>query len=402
IVLHDTLSQARVLISGKNKRKHWSSSYLVLTEHYLYFFKDHKNMLSPQKSDFIIGLLNAKVDWCCGYESSRKNCFKILTFQNQTLLQDDDRDKSIKWIKSIGDCIRKLVRICVNFIKLLFRSSIPKYLNEKDEHNLSLNPNHHYALNQSGSNTIGGYTKFSQQLNHRPSLLAQKTTPTTTGVVIIEKRKKIRERLLNFLKKRPPAESLREKGILKDENVFGCTLERICSRENTLVPRLVTECIDAIEKNDITADGIYRACGNLATVQRLRFEINQDNYHGIQKEPDVHVLTGLLKMFFRDLKEPLFPFDRFENLIKLIGLLSNFIFPFQLNRINSYPLIPYNRVTGYSKQNRMHIQNLAIVFGPTLIRKMNDLNNLVFDMMLQVQQSQVIEFLLLEFNTLFD
>lgn len=188
-----------------------------------------------------------------------------------------------------------------------------------DEHNLSLNPNHHYALNQSGSNTIGGYTKFSQQLNHRPSLLAQKTTPTTTGVVIIEKRKKIRERLLNFLKKRPPAESLREKGILKDENVFGCTLERICSRENTLVPRLVTECIDAIEKNDITADGIYRACGNLATVQRLRFEINQDNYHGIQKEPDVHVLTGLLKMFFRDLKEPLFPFDRFENLIKLIG-----------------------------------------------------------------------------------
>ncbi|KAF7489720.1 hypothetical protein SSS_06315 [Sarcoptes scabiei] len=46
IVLHDTLSQARVLISGKNKRKHWSSSYLVLTEHYLYFFKDHKNMLS--------------------------------------------------------------------------------------------------------------------------------------------------------------------------------------------------------------------------------------------------------------------------------------------------------------------------------------------------------------------
>ncbi|UXI22973.1 N-acetylglucosaminyl-phosphatidylinositol biosynthetic protein [Sarcoptes scabiei] len=392
-------------------------------------------MLSPQKSDFIIGLLNAKVDWCCGYESSRKNCFKILTFQNQTLLQDDDRDKSIKWIKSIGDCIRKLTPIenipdidvdiygNGNHFKLR-RSRSTKYrpigadssfpINScPDEHNLSLNPNHHYALNQSGSNTIGGYTKFSQQLNHRPSLLAQKTTPTTTGVVIIEKRKKIRERLLNFLKKRPPAESLREKGILKDENVFGCTLERICSRENTLVPRLVTECIDAIEKNDITADGIYRACGNLATVQRLRFEINQDNYHGIQKEPDVHVLTGLLKMFFRDLKEPLFPFDRFENLIKLIDIENREIKRDSFRSlIKELPKPNYHtlrfvlqhllRVTGYSKQNRMHIQNLAIVFGPTLIRKMNDLNNLVFDMMLQVQQSQVIEFLLLEFNTLFD
>ena len=49
----------------------------------------------------------------------------------------------------------------------------------------------------------------------------------------------------------------------------------------------------------------------------------------------------------------------------------------------------------------MSIQNLAIVFGPTLIRQMNDLNNLVLDMMIQMQQSQVIEFLLLEYDTIF-
>lgn len=152
-----------------------------------------------------------------------------------------------------------------------------------------------------GSNTIGGYTNSNANLN--PDI----------------KKKKIRERLLNFLKKRPPVESLREKGIIKDENVFGSTLNLICLKEATKIPRFVHECIQAIESNDITADGIYRACGNISTVQKLRYEINQDNYGGLWKEPDVHVLTGLLKMFFRDLKEPLFPFDRFESLIKLIG-----------------------------------------------------------------------------------
>ena len=50
----------------------------------------------------------------------------------------------------------------------------------------------------------------------------------------------------------------------------------------------------------------------------------------------------------------------------------------------------------------MSVQNLAIVFGPTLIKPSNDLNNLVLDMMLQMQQSQVIEFLLLEYDSIFD
>lgn len=70
------------------------------------------------------------------------------------------------------------------------------------------------------------------------------------------------------------------------------------------------------------AEGIYRACGNLSQVQKLRFQINQDDFSGIWAEDDVHVLTGLLKMFFRDMKEPLFPCDRFEGLMKAIGQLT--------------------------------------------------------------------------------
>lgn len=88
-----------------------------------------------------------------------------------------------------------------------------------------------------------------------------------------------------------------------------------------MVPKFVQQCVLAIEKKDLTADGLYRACGNLSQVQKLRFQINNDDFSGIWAEDDVHVLTGLLKMFFRDMKEPLFPCDRFDSLMRIIGIL---------------------------------------------------------------------------------
>lgn len=59
------------------------------------------------------------------------------------------------------------------------------------------------------------------------------------------------------------------------------------------------------------------------------------------------------------------------------------------------------RVKEHSDENRMHIQNLAIVFGPTLMWPENDSNNFALDMMLRMHQNQIIEFLLVEFDNIF-
>ncbi|RWS00088.1 rho GTPase-activating protein 12-like protein, partial [Dinothrombium tinctorium] len=59
-------------------------------------------------------------------------------------------------------------------------------------------------------------------------------------------------------------------------------------------------------------------------------------------------------------------------------------------------------VKDYSDENRMHIQNLAIVFGPTLMRPECDSNNFAYDMMLRMHSNQAIEFLLLEFHNIFN
>jgi RhoGAP domain len=40
--------------------------------------------------------------------------------------------------------------------------------------------------------------------------------------------------------------------------------------------------------------------------------VDQNKLEVLDQEEEVHVLTGALKLFFRELKEPLIPFDAFE------------------------------------------------------------------------------------------
>lgn len=46
------------------------------------------------------------------------------------------------------------------------------------------------------------------------------------------------------------------------------------------------------------------------------FQVDQNNFAVIEEEEDVHVLTGALKLFFRELKEPLIPYHLFQKAIK--------------------------------------------------------------------------------------
>lgn len=203
---------------------------------------------------------------------------------------------------------------------------------------------------------------------------------------------------------------MKSAGIMKDEPVFGCTLAALCSRERSTVPKFVVRCIDAIENKDMRADGIYRASGNLSQVQKVRFSINIDDYSVLEKEEDVHVLTGALKMFFREMKEPLIPFNLFDRLLQATQIKERQI------KLKTFETIlkelpPVNRdtlrfllehllrVKEYSSSNRMHIQNLAIVFGPTLLSSADrSSSNIAME---TIQQNQVIEFILVEFNALF-
>uniref|UniRef100_A0A915D5N2 Rho-GAP domain-containing protein n=1 Tax=Ditylenchus dipsaci TaxID=166011 RepID=A0A915D5N2_9BILA len=165
---------------------------------------------------------------------------------------------------------------------------------------------------------------------------------------------------------------LKERGIYKPEPVFGSTLSAICAHEKSFIPKFISEVTRLIESKGLDVDGLYRVNGNLSAVQRIRCQIDQDKYEALQTEDDVHVLTGALKLFFRELSEPIFPTSLNKDFMSAIrepntrqkfkaidGLLS------QLPTVNKETLkcliAHLERVSTHSGKNRMQIHNLAIM-----------------------------------------
>lgn len=101
--------------------------------------------------------------------------------------------------------------------------------------------------------------------------------------------------------------------------MFGSTLAAICQHDQAQVPRFLIEVTRLIEERGLDVDGLYRVSGNQSAVQRIRCQVDQgtefsrllrnrlDRYDTLRNEEDVHVLTGAVKLFFRELSDPLFP-----------------------------------------------------------------------------------------------
>ena len=228
-------------------------------------------------------------------------------------------------------------------------------------------------------------------------------------------RSNIREKLKKFFQRRPTMDDLFRKGIIKNEPVFGSTLRDLQAIDECEVPVFVKKCVLEIEKGDLLrTDGVYRQSGNLSHIQKIRLQVDQGNLAILETVEDVHVLTGALKLFFRELKEPLIPWEIVERCLAANALTSKKQKSKALNEaVQAMPATHKStlgfllhhllRVTELREFNRMQVPNLAIVFGPTLMWPPPTLmatttQNLALDMM---QQNIVVETLLNHAKTLF-
>lgn len=87
------------------------------------------------------------------------------------------------------------------------------------------------------------------------------------------------------------------------------------------VPSSIESLIQYVEKEAIGNEGIFRVPGQISEMNKLKDEID-NNISPNFKNYSIHVNCGVLKMYVRDLPEPLLTFERFDD---FLGATSIFI-----------------------------------------------------------------------------
>ncbi|XP_051517674.1 rac GTPase-activating protein 1-like [Myxocyprinus asiaticus] len=156
------------------------------------------------------------------------------------------------------------------------------------------------------------------------------------------------------------------------------TLANYVSSTSPMIPSLVVHCVNEIEQRGLHETGLYRVSGSDRVVKELKEKFLRGKAIPLlSKVEDIHAITGLLKDFLRNLKEPLLTFrlnHAFMDAAELadddnsIALMYQNISDLpQPNRDTLAFLIIHLQRVAQSTDTKMDIFNLARVFGPTIV-----------------------------------
>uniref|UniRef100_A0A8C1T8S9 ABR activator of RhoGEF and GTPase n=1 Tax=Cyprinus carpio TaxID=7962 RepID=A0A8C1T8S9_CYPCA len=175
--------------------------------------------------------------------------------------------------------------------------------------------------------------------------------------------------------------SLKRTPSKKQSGVFGVKISVVTKRERSKVPYIVRQCIEEVEKRGIDEVGIYRISGVATDIQALKaaFDANTKDILMMLSDMDINAIAGTLKLYFRELPEPLLTDRLYPAFMEgtalsdpaakencMMHLLRSLPDP---NLITFLSLLEHlKRVAEKEPVNKMSLHNLATVFGPTLLR----------------------------------
>ncbi|KAL8284099.1 hypothetical protein RQP46_004848 [Phenoliferia psychrophenolica] len=161
--------------------------------------------------------------------------------------------------------------------------------------------------------------------------------------------------------------------------VFGVPLHVLVAREGTALPAFVEKALEIVEERGLSEVGIYRISGENRLILETKERLNRGGEPATLLTFDVHNVSGLVKMFLRELPDPLIPFNFYDAFLEANSIddyderlyalrdlawklpAPNFLL---LRRLTEH----LDRVTDNEDVNAMHAANLSIIFAPTLLR----------------------------------
>ncbi|XP_074054756.1 SLIT-ROBO Rho GTPase-activating protein 3 isoform X1 [Macrotis lagotis] len=165
-----------------------------------------------------------------------------------------------------------------------------------------------------------------------------------------------------------------------NHKLFNGRMETFIKDSGQAIPLVVESCIRYINLYGLQQQGIFRVPGSQVEVNDIKnsFERGEDPLADDQNERDINSVAGVLKLYFRGLENPLFPKEKFQDLISTIKMESPaervhliqqilVTLPRVVIVVMRYLFAFLNHLSQYSDENMMDPYNLAICFGPTLM-----------------------------------
>ncbi|KJH50672.1 RhoGAP domain protein [Dictyocaulus viviparus] len=162
--------------------------------------------------------------------------------------------------------------------------------------------------------------------------------------------------------------------------LFGGSLEEYTEMTGEAIPLVVVSAISYLSRYSLRNQGLFRVSGSQSEINRFKeaYERGDDAFAELTDGSESNSVAGVLKLYLRELREPLFPiflFDQFTDCAKaeysqdfvrkakeLIEklplshiLLLRFLFSF------------LSHLCEFADENMMEPHNMAICFGPTLM-----------------------------------
>ncbi|XP_036396151.1 N-chimaerin-like [Megalops cyprinoides] len=197
------------------------------------------------------------------------------------------------------------------------------------------------------------------------------------------------------------------------KRVYSCDLTTLVKAHDAARPMVVDMCVREIESRGLKSEGLYRVSGFSDSVEDVKLTFDRDGEKAdisVNAYEDINIITGALKLYLRELPVPVITYDAYprfieaaklsdpEERVKALAEAVRSLPPAHFETLR-YLMAHLKRVTLNEKENLMNAENLAIVFGPTLMRgqdldAMTALNDIRY-------QRQVVESLIKNEDVLF-
>ncbi|KAJ3435642.1 rho gtpase-activating protein 68f [Anaeramoeba flamelloides] len=342
----NVIYQGKLSIKQKKKRSRYKKRFIKLHNSHLFWFK------SAMCLDPLGGILlkNCKT---IAIDNKHKKQFVLENKEKSWLIKCSDQLITKDWVNFLNFQINLLNREKQNFPKQSQETNLPRSVKPKRARS------HTFFAPKNRPNV--------KQILNNNTTSSQKKTKKINSLRIGKRRNKTADKISKN----------KQKVTKKEENLNIITINK------STILKIIQELASVIEEHGINEEGIFRISGQLSEIELLRKDFNEGRKIVYKDKSNIHNYTGLLKLILRGFPETILTNNLYEQILRILRYDEEvqlkqlkdkmFILP-RLNRTIIKTICTLCiKISDNHEVNKMTIDNLSRIFGPTLCSKKNSM-----------------------------